>query len=103
MKATVTITSRGVVTLPAKVRREMGLKPDDQLIVETTPDGVIIRIELFEWSDTKTFPAASTDVWRPASFMRARSQARASSCGGLHAERVTPPPGRPPKRASDST
>src|SRR6266545_1112893 len=42
MKATVTITSRGVVTLPAKVRREMGLKADDQLIAETTPEGLLL-------------------------------------------------------------
>ena len=41
MKATVTITSRGVVTLPAKLRLALGLKADDQLIAETTPDGLI--------------------------------------------------------------
>ncbi len=43
MKTALTITSRGVVTLPAKLRREMGLKADDQLIAETTPDGLLLR------------------------------------------------------------
>ena len=43
MKTTVTVTSRGVVTLPAKLRRELGVKPDDQLIAETTPEGLLLR------------------------------------------------------------
>lgn len=43
MKATVTMTSRGVVTLPSKLRQAMGLKADDQLIAETTPEGLLLR------------------------------------------------------------
>ena len=43
MKATVTITSRGVVTLPAKLRQALGLKAEDQLIAETTPEGLLLR------------------------------------------------------------
>ena len=43
MKTTLTITSRGVVTLPAKLRRALGLNADDQLIAETTPDGLLLR------------------------------------------------------------
>ena len=43
MQATLTINSRGVVTLPAKLRQAMGLKADDQLIAETTPDGLLLR------------------------------------------------------------
>lgn len=43
MQATLTINSRGVVTLPAKLRQAMGLKPDDQLIAETTPQGLLLR------------------------------------------------------------
>jgi AbrB family looped-hinge helix DNA binding protein len=43
MKSTVTITSRGVVTLPAKLREAMGLKADDLLIAETTPEGILLR------------------------------------------------------------
>jgi antitoxin PrlF len=43
MKTTVTITSRGVVTLPAKLRQALGLKADDQLIAETTPEGLLLR------------------------------------------------------------
>jgi AbrB family looped-hinge helix DNA binding protein len=43
MKTTLTITSRGVVTLPAKLRQALGLKTDDQLIAETTPQGLLLR------------------------------------------------------------
>ncbi len=43
MKATLTITSRGVVTLPAKLRQTLGLKADDQLIAETVPEGLLLR------------------------------------------------------------
>ncbi len=43
MKATVTINARGVVTLPAKLRKALGLKADDQLMAETTPEGLLLR------------------------------------------------------------
>lgn len=39
----VTMTSRGVITLPAQVRRALGLRADDQLIAEVTPDGLLLR------------------------------------------------------------
>jgi antitoxin PrlF len=43
MKANVTITSRGVITLPAKLRQALGLKAEDHLIAETTPEGLLLR------------------------------------------------------------
>jgi AbrB family looped-hinge helix DNA binding protein len=43
MKSTVTVNSRGVVTLPAKLREAMGVKADDVLIAETTPEGILLR------------------------------------------------------------
>lgn len=43
MKTTLTVTSRGVVTLPAKLRRALGLKADALLIAETTPEGLLLR------------------------------------------------------------
>ena len=44
MKTSVTVTSRGVVTLPARLRRAAGIKADDQLIAEATPDGLLLRL-----------------------------------------------------------
>ncbi|MEO7741475.1 MAG: AbrB/MazE/SpoVT family DNA-binding domain-containing protein [Usitatibacter sp.] len=43
MKTTLTLSSRGVVTLPAKLRRALGLNPEDVLIAETTPEGLLLR------------------------------------------------------------
>ena len=43
MQATLTLSSRGLITLPAKLRQAMGLKADDQLIAETTPNGILLR------------------------------------------------------------
>lgn len=43
MKATVTVTGRGVVTLPAKLREALGIKADDLLIAEATAEGILLR------------------------------------------------------------
>ena len=43
MQAILTMNTRGVVTLPAKLRQAMGLKADDPLIAETTPQGLLLR------------------------------------------------------------
>jgi AbrB family looped-hinge helix DNA binding protein len=70
MKATVTITSRGVVTLPAKLRQALGLKADDQLIAETTPEGLLLRpavtlpVEIYTPARGREFDAAEADLAR---------------------------------------
>lgn len=43
MKVPVSINQRGVITLPARLRAELGLKPDDQLIAEITSEGLLLR------------------------------------------------------------
>jgi antitoxin PrlF len=43
MKIPVTINQRGVITLPARLRKELGLRADDQLIAETTSEGLLLR------------------------------------------------------------
>lgn len=68
MKAAITLTSRGVVTLPAKLRQAMGLKADDQLIAETTDEGLLLRpavtlpVELYTPSRIREFDAAESDL-----------------------------------------
>jgi AbrB family looped-hinge helix DNA binding protein len=68
MKATLTLTSRGVVTLPAKLRQALGLKADDQLIAETTPDGLLLRpavtlpVELYTPAREREFDAAEAEL-----------------------------------------
>lgn len=46
MKATLTVTSRGVITLPARLREVLGIKADDHLIAEMTPEGLLPRPEV---------------------------------------------------------
>jgi antitoxin PrlF len=68
MKATLTVTSRGVVTLPAKLREALGLKADDQLIAETTPDGLLLRpavtlpVEIYSDRRVAEFDAAEAEL-----------------------------------------
>jgi bifunctional DNA-binding transcriptional regulator/antitoxin component of YhaV-PrlF toxin-antitoxin module len=68
MKTTLTITSRGVVTLPVKLRQALGLKADDRLIAETTPQGLLLRpsvtlpVELYTPEREREFDAAEADL-----------------------------------------
>lgn len=68
MQATLTINSRGVVTLPAKLRQAMGLRADDQLIAETTPQGLLLRpavtlpLELYTPERLQEFDAAEAEL-----------------------------------------
>lgn len=68
MKTTVTINSRGVVTLPAKLRQVLGLRADDQLIAETTPEGLLLRpavtlpVELYTPDREREFDEAEAEL-----------------------------------------
>ena len=68
MQATLTINHRGVITLPAKLRQAMGLKTDDQLIAETTPQGLLLRpavtlpLELYTPERVREFDAAEAEL-----------------------------------------
>ena len=90
MKATLTISSRGVITLPARLRQALGLSPDDQLIAETTPDGLLLRpavtlpIEIYSAARVREFDTAESELAAvlprkankrsPAAPVRRRSQ-----------------------------
>ena len=68
MKATITITSRGVITLPSRLRRALGLNADDQLIAETTPEGLLLRpavtlpVEIYSAEREREFDAAEAEL-----------------------------------------
>lgn len=68
MKAVVTLTRRGVVTLPAKLRQALGLKGDDQLIAETTPEGLLLRpavtlpVEMYTPEREREFDEAEAEL-----------------------------------------
>ena len=77
MKTTLIVTSRGVVTLPVKLRRALGLKADDQLIAETTPEGLLLRpavtlpVELYSEKRVREFDAAEAEL---AQFLRRKKK-----------------------------
>jgi antitoxin PrlF len=68
MKTTLTISSRGVVTLPAKLRKALGLNADDQLIAETTSEGLLLRpavtlpIEIYSEKRIREFDEAEAEL-----------------------------------------
>jgi len=76
MKATLTLTSRGVVTLPAKLRRALGLKADDQLIAETTAEGLLLRpavtlpVEIYSEKRIREFDEAEAELAKVLSRRR---------------------------------
>ena len=91
MKATVTINSRGIITLPAKLRRAMRLEADDQLIAEITPEGLLLRpaitlpIEMYTPGREREFDAAEAELG--AYFGRKASNRKPTG-------RAVRPPGR---------
>lgn len=70
MRAIVSVTDRGVITLPAKLRKQLGLKPDDLLIAETTGEGLLLRpavtlpIELYSAEREQEFDTAEAELER---------------------------------------
>lgn len=68
MQATLTLSNRGLITLPAKLRQAFGLKADDQLIAETTPEGILLRpaitvpLELYSPQRLQEFDAAEDEL-----------------------------------------
>jgi antitoxin PrlF len=70
------MTSRGNVTLPAKLRRALGLKANDQLIAETTPEGLLLRpavtlpVEMYSEKRIREFDEAEVDLEKVLSRRR---------------------------------
>jgi antitoxin PrlF len=68
MKTTVTVNSRGVVTIPAKLRRAVGIRADDQLIAEATAEGLLLRpavtlpIEMYSDARIKEFDVEEAEL-----------------------------------------
>jgi AbrB family looped-hinge helix DNA binding protein len=68
MKTTLTITERGVITLPAQFRKALGISAADQLIAETTAEGILLRpavtlpIELYSTERLREFEEAEAEL-----------------------------------------
>ena len=81
VRALVTITSRGVITLPAKLRKALGLHADDPLIAEVTPEGLLLRpavtlpVEVYTPEREREFDASEAEL---AEVLQAPSRGRRS-------------------------
>ena len=79
VRAAITITSRGVITLPARLRKALGLRADDQLIAEVTPEGLLLRpavtlpVELYTPEREREFDESEAEL---AAALRAPARAR---------------------------
>lgn len=68
VKTAITITSRGVITLPARLRRALGLRAEDQLIAEVTPEGLLLRpavtlpVEVYTAERVREFDEAEAEL-----------------------------------------
>jgi len=68
MKATITVSGRGLIAIPAKLRKAAGMRPQDNLIAETTPDGILLRpavtlpIEVYTPERIAEFDAAESEL-----------------------------------------
>jgi len=68
VKTTITVSSRGIITLPSKLRSALQLKADDQLIAEITPEGLLLRpavtlpIEMYTPPRIREFDESEADL-----------------------------------------
>jgi AbrB family looped-hinge helix DNA binding protein len=78
MKSTLTVNGRGDITLPAKMRDAIGLKADDTLIAEITPEGILLRpamslpVEIYTRKRLREFGEAEADLGKVISVKSAR-------------------------------
>jgi AbrB family looped-hinge helix DNA binding protein len=96
MRTQLTITSRGVITLPASLRRALGLRAADQLIAEITPDGLLLRpavtlpVEVYTPEREREFDEAEADL---AAVLRPEPRSR-TPAGGTARRKRSPPGSR---------
>ncbi len=79
MEVVVSVSGRGLVAIPAKLRKAAGIRPKDNLIAETTPDGILLRpavtlpIELYTPARIAEFDAAESELADVLTARRKRS------------------------------
>ena len=81
MTTILNVSRRGVVTLPAKLRQALGIKGDDQIIAEATPEGLLLRpavtlpIEIYGGKRIREFDDAEAELEK---VLRRRKKGRAA-------------------------
>ena len=68
MRKTVSVSGRGLIAIPAEMRKAAGIRPQDILLAETTPEGILLRpaltlpIELYSPERVAEFDAAESEL-----------------------------------------
>ncbi len=75
-----TITSKGQVTIPAEVRRHLGVKRNDKVSFVLEPDGVV-RLRVPRYPDIASLRGAAGALKKPLSWEETREIAREDRLG----------------------
>ena len=84
MKRALTVTDRGTITLAAELRRQLGIKAGDQLIVVVTPEGLLLQsavtlpVEVYNDARIAEFDAAEAELGKVLRSKRSASHRRSS-------------------------
>jgi len=76
MTITLSVSGRGLIALPAEMRKAAGIRPQDSIIAETTPEGILLRpavtlpVEIYSAERVAEFDAGETEL---AAVMAAKS------------------------------
>ncbi len=68
MIRTLSVSGRGVIALPAEMRKAAGIRPQDSLIAETTPEGILLRpavilpVEIYSAERVAEFDAGEAEL-----------------------------------------
>lgn len=68
MQVTISVSGRGLIVLPVEMRKEAGIRPQDTLIAETTPEGILLRpavtlpVEIYTPERVAEFDAAEAEL-----------------------------------------
>lgn len=68
MRATISVSGRGLIAIPAEMRKAAGIHPQDTLLAETTPEGILLRpaltlpIEIYSPERIAEFDAAESEL-----------------------------------------
>ena len=68
MQAKLSVSSRGLIALPAALREAAGIRAYDSVIAETTPEGILLRpavtlpVEIYSGERIAEFDVAESEV-----------------------------------------
>ena len=68
MRVTLSVSGRGLIALPAAMRKAAGIRPQDNLIAETTSEGILLRpavtlpVEIYTRERIAEFDAGESEL-----------------------------------------